>query len=855
MTAIEIAEQLAQGRAPKRSGTGWMVRCPAHDDHTESLWVNDGDNGGVVLKCHAECSFENIVAASRIERNEFFAERSDWDSDDMWTPKGPATAAYPYPDENGRLLYTIMRLPNKDFIPWHPDPTAAHGRAWNLNGVTRRVPYRLPEVLKGIEAGNTVVICEGEKDVHTLVRNGFVATCNSGGAGKFLPEFASYFKGAKVVVVPDQDSPGKDHAEQVATILHEVAAELRVVDLPGLTGEKGSRDATDWFEAGNDRAEFIKIARAAEMWTPPEAPTESANRSEPEPSGEVDWGDPRPLPTYRQAAPFCSGVLGAVATSMADAVARDLKTPIDYSSLAALGVCSAVIGGAVVVEVTETWQQPVNLYINVLAAPGSGKSPALKAMRRVLDRVEEDRSRRMEPTIREAASRHRVLEKRLQNLEAEAANPKTSDVVGKFQEVDKAARELAAVVVPNKPRIYTKDATPEALVGALATQAGRFSVITDEGSEFYELAARYAKGGKANLGVYIAGKDGDRHIEDRKHDGVTVIERVTLTVCLFGQPIVLDVLAQDRQAKGRGLLARMLWSYPPSNVGWESVDECPTPRHISDAWESLIVGLATEAENANEPIVLRMSQDAKRHFLDWTAQWRPRRRASTGDLAPIVEWASKLQGELARLAGNLHALQTGTLRGVISDETMIAAIELVDYFISHAFVVFGEMEAPQTTKDAASVLRWLEARSLSRSTTRDIATSKDWTADRTREALVVLALYDWVRAVPHDSSKGGRPSEQWEVKLQSAAQNGAEPPSNRNIAPICSADSEVRETSVQLHEQAIDFDLIRERMSRAPEGSDAAEVFELDEYRPDKLEGLSPLALSTLIELLDEAGV
>ena len=275
MTAIEIAEQLGQGRAPKRSGTGWMVRCPAHDDHTESLWVNDGDNGGVVLKCHAECSFENIVAASGIERNEFFAERSDREPDDMWTPKGTAIDKYPYNDETGRLRYMVMRLPNKEFIQWRPDPTAAHGRAWNLNGITRLIS-RLPEVLKGIEAGNTVVICEGEKDVHTLVRNGFVATCNSGGAGKFLPEFASYFKGAKVVVVPDQDPPGKAHAEQVATILHDVAAEVRIVDLPGLTGEKGRKDATDWFEAGNDRAKFIKVARAAPLWVPPQRPKSSS---------------------------------------------------------------------------------------------------------------------------------------------------------------------------------------------------------------------------------------------------------------------------------------------------------------------------------------------------------------------------------------------------------------------------------------------------------------------------------------------------------------------------------------------------------------------------------------------------
>ncbi len=49
------------GCAPRRSGNGWAARCPAHDDRKASLSVAAGDNGGVVLHCHAGCSAESVV--------------------------------------------------------------------------------------------------------------------------------------------------------------------------------------------------------------------------------------------------------------------------------------------------------------------------------------------------------------------------------------------------------------------------------------------------------------------------------------------------------------------------------------------------------------------------------------------------------------------------------------------------------------------------------------------------------------------------------------------------------------------------------------------------------------------------
>jgi hypothetical protein len=63
MSAAELAEKLGA----KRSGQGWMARCPAHEDHTPSLKIDEGEDGKILLYCHAGCEFANVVAG--IERD------------------------------------------------------------------------------------------------------------------------------------------------------------------------------------------------------------------------------------------------------------------------------------------------------------------------------------------------------------------------------------------------------------------------------------------------------------------------------------------------------------------------------------------------------------------------------------------------------------------------------------------------------------------------------------------------------------------------------------------------------------------------------------------------------------------
>ena len=59
------AETIATALGGRKSGGGWMARCPAHDDREPSLSIRKGDDGKVLVRCHAGCDQERVIAVLR----------------------------------------------------------------------------------------------------------------------------------------------------------------------------------------------------------------------------------------------------------------------------------------------------------------------------------------------------------------------------------------------------------------------------------------------------------------------------------------------------------------------------------------------------------------------------------------------------------------------------------------------------------------------------------------------------------------------------------------------------------------------------------------------------------------------
>jgi 5S rRNA maturation endonuclease (ribonuclease M5) len=174
----------------------------------------------------------------------------------------PFVAQYIYKQENGEPYLRVCRTANKQFPQFHWD-----GSAW-VKGKPKgpKIPYRLPE-LAAAPVGTIIYLCEGEKDADNLIKLGFVATSASEGANaKWDPALTAWFKGRRIVILPDADAPGRTHGQKVARALQPVAASVKVVDLyPDRTD--GS-DISNWLEADAAGVKFIQAVNDAPPWEP-----------------------------------------------------------------------------------------------------------------------------------------------------------------------------------------------------------------------------------------------------------------------------------------------------------------------------------------------------------------------------------------------------------------------------------------------------------------------------------------------------------------------------------------------------------------------------------------------------------
>jgi 5S rRNA maturation endonuclease (ribonuclease M5) len=235
-----------EGVRPRRGG--YRALCPAHADRNPSLSISEGDDGRVLLYCHAGCSPEAVLGSIGLDWSDLFANET--------AHAVEPEAVYEYMDAAGLLLFEVVRFPEKRFAQRRPDPERPGSYLRNRDGV-EPVLYRLPELLAAVDAGRTVYVVEGEKDVEALARLGVTATCNPGGAGKWRAEYAEALRGATVIVVADRDEPGRQHAAQVARTLHGWAESVAIVE------PAEGKDAADHVEAGHELSDFRSTNSAA----------------------------------------------------------------------------------------------------------------------------------------------------------------------------------------------------------------------------------------------------------------------------------------------------------------------------------------------------------------------------------------------------------------------------------------------------------------------------------------------------------------------------------------------------------------------------------------------------------------
>src|SRR4051794_35378610 len=65
MTPEEALPRLVAALGGRRSGAGYVCRCPLHGDRHPSLSVGLGSSGALLLFCHAGCDSRELIAEIR----------------------------------------------------------------------------------------------------------------------------------------------------------------------------------------------------------------------------------------------------------------------------------------------------------------------------------------------------------------------------------------------------------------------------------------------------------------------------------------------------------------------------------------------------------------------------------------------------------------------------------------------------------------------------------------------------------------------------------------------------------------------------------------------------------------------
>jgi P4 family phage/plasmid primase-like protien len=222
---LTLSEVLNHFEKAERCGSEYKALCPAHDDNKQSLSISQGDDGKILMYCHAECALSEIVQKAGLKMTDLFPENPKPRT--KTSGKAVKVAEYIYRDMNGNAVFKKIRRSDKSFYWLHSE-----GGKWEKGTGGKTVPlYRAFECRNC----NWLYLVEGEKDTDNMMLHELPAVSPPNGAGrgenKWHQEYNEFFKGKRVCIIQDNDAIGKEFAAYVAAKLTGTADVVKVLDL------------------------------------------------------------------------------------------------------------------------------------------------------------------------------------------------------------------------------------------------------------------------------------------------------------------------------------------------------------------------------------------------------------------------------------------------------------------------------------------------------------------------------------------------------------------------------------------------------------------------------------------------
>ena len=481
-------------------------------------------------------------------------------------------------------------------------------------------------------------------------------------------------------------------------------------------------------------------------------------------------------------------------SSCVQAVSESVQVSEEMAACQALGVLALCCQGLFEINIKPDWTEPVNLYLLEMARPSERKSPTLKQMVQPIYDYMQNYNEANADEIAASESRIRILKKQIESIEKNLGSlksarkgklqdsPGRSDVPFDFDdevedqdtgftmndlmEKQKELRE-AESNAKRKLLLLADDITPESISVVMQTQRERLGVMTAEGGLFEILSGMYSKG-DANIDVVLKSYSGEPYQSSRIGRASVSLHKPLLTLTMAVQPIVISKIMENETFKGRGFLARFLYSIPASKVGSRSFKTNPIGER-NRAYCKMIRTILNHSLARMEPIKLILTDEALKATEDFYQEVEGR---LLDDLEEVEEWAGKLVGNTMRIAALIHVASEwiNTNGTEVSADTVQKAISIGRYFIEHsraAFSMAGMNEEP-AVKDAKYIFKRMTNKI---NDLNDFITGMDLKrlcqrfkkVEDMEPGLLELYKHGYIRMEKVDTGKRGRPGQRYYI--------------------------------------------------------------------------------------------
>lgn len=468
----------------------------------------------------------------------------------------------------------------------------------------------------------------------------------------------------------------------------------------------------------------------------------------------------------KQLQPFPAECLPAEIRDYVQAVAESLQVPVDMVASFVIAIISMCVQGKYAVQVKPDWTEPVNIYIVVIARPSERKSPTLKEVTAPAFKYVKEENERRKPQVAGYELQKKIISGKLKTIQ-EALSKPNNKTKYKLQDALDCQKELDELEEVTLMRLILDDVTPEALVKIMKENDERIAIVSAEGGIFGTMAGRYSD--KTNIDIFLKGYTGEYYSTARIGRQGHELGHPLITILLAVQPqVILDIM-DNHDFRGRGLLARFLYSIPPSLVGKRKYQTKPINPFIREQYEKLVYDLLDIPDMFGERVI-RLSPEAARISEQYN-QWIEVRL--TSEFEDIEDWAGKLHGNTMRIAGVFHLIKhrVDAHNEPLSADTMEAAVQVGKYYLEHSKAAFDIMglSDPQDVKDAKYIISRLGQIDRNDKTDKidKIISKRDLfrlcqqfkAIDEMELGLTILKEHGYIAIRKEKSEKGGRPSE------------------------------------------------------------------------------------------------